>query len=180
MRESLVGWPLGFRLCRGGSCIDQVFGNFAENVFLCFVGELATGQLLANHALAIDERDVRYERWTDHQAKLHECHGGELVRFSHWKGWLELSDELRDVGFGVDRRFQHFEAFGSKLVFEATQNLSGFLAVRSSAENEGHAQHFAAVAGDQRLFPVRKLDGEFGCFAWDVGGESGAQEGQCG
>ena len=145
-----------------------------------FVGELATGQLAANHALAIHERDVWHERGTDHQAELHECHGGELVRFPDWKGWLELRDELRNVGLGVDGRLQHFEAFWSKLILEATQNLSGFLAVRSSAEDEGHAQHFAAVAGDQRLFAVRKLDGEFGCFAWDVGGESGAQEGQCG
>ena len=145
-----------------------------------FVGELATCQLPANHALPIDERDVRHERGADHQAELHKCHRGELVRFSNWKGWLELRDELRDIGLGVDGRFQHFEAFGSKLVFEATQNLSGFLAVRSSAENEGHAQHFAAVAGDQRLFAIRKLNGEFGCLAWDVGGESGAYEGQRG
>jgi hypothetical protein len=147
---------------------------------LRFVGKLGTGQLRANHALPIDERDVRHERWTDHQAKLHEFHRGDLVRFPDWKGWLELRDELRDVGFGVDGRFQHFEALWSKLVLEATQNLSGFLAVWSSAEDESHAQHFTAVARDQRLFAIRKLDGELGRFAWDVGGESGAQEGQCG
>jgi hypothetical protein len=177
MRDSLVRLPLGFRLRRGGSFSDQVFGNLAENLFLRFVGKLGTGQLPANHALPIDESDVRHERGTDHQAELHEFHRGNLVCLSHWKWRLELQDELRDIGLGIDCRFQYFEARWSKLLLEATQNLSGFLAVRSSAEDEGHAQHFAAVAGDQRRFAVRKLDSEFGCLAWDVGGESGAQEG---
>jgi len=85
-----------------------------------------------------------------------------------------LCDELLDVGVGIDGAFQYFETFWSKLLLKATQNLSGFLAMRSSGEDESQAQNFATVAGDERLFAVGELYGVFGRFAWNVGGKGSA------
>lgn len=142
------------------------------------VAKVAAGELRSNVPRAIDEGDVGYERWTDHQADLHEVERVELAGRSYWKGWLKLCDELRDIGLGIDGPFEYLETFWSKLLFEATQNLSGFLAVWSSGEDECQAQNFAAVAGDQRLFAVGELDGKFGRFSGNVGGESGGEERQ--
>ena len=135
------------------------------------VTKISAGELRTNGPLAIDEGDVGNEGWTDHQADLHEVERVELAGHSYWKGWLELRDELLDVGVGIDGAFQYFETFWSKLFLKATQNLSGFLAMRSSGEDESQAQNFAAVAGDQRLFTVRELYAKFGRFAGNVGGE---------
>lgn len=156
--------------------IEKFLGIFTENFVQRLVGNIPAGQLRANDALAIDERDVGNERWTDHQAELHEVERVELAGNSYWKGRLKLLDEERDVGVGIDRPFQYFEAFWSKLLLKATQNLSGFLAVRSSGEDESQAQDFAAVAGDQRRFAVRKFDGKFGRFSRNVGGENSGYE----
>jgi hypothetical protein len=131
--------------------------------------------LHANHSFAIDERDVGHEG-TDHETELHEVHGVHLGGNSDGKGRLKLPDEEGKVGFGIDGRFQNFETFWSKLPLNATQNLSGFLAMRSSGEDESQAQNFAAVAGDKRLFIVRELYAKFGRFAWKVGGKGGAEE----
>lgn len=139
-----------------------------------FVGKISAGELRANHPLAIDEGDVGNEGWTDHRADLHEVERVELAGHSYWKGWLELRDELLDVGVGIDGAFQYFETFWSKLLLKATQNLSGFLAMRSSGEDESQAQNFATVAGDERLFAVGELYGVFGRFAWNVGGKGSA------
>ncbi len=139
-----------------------------------FVGKISAGELRANHPLAIDEGDVGNEGWTDHRADLHEVERVELAGHSYWKGWLELCDELLDVGVGIDGAFQYFETFWSKLLLKATQNLSGFLAMRSSGEDESQAQNFATVAGDERLFAVGELYGVFGRFAWNVGGKGSA------
>jgi hypothetical protein len=83
-----------------------------------------------------------------------------------------LPDEERKVGVRIKRSFQDFKPFWPELLLNATQNLSGFLAVRSSGEDEREAQNLAAVAADLRLCAVRELDGEFRRFTWNVRGES--------
>jgi hypothetical protein len=84
---------------------------------------------------------------------------------------LILPDEERQVGVRIERAFQDFKPFWPELLLNATQNLSGFLAVRSSGEDERQAQDFAPVAAHLRLFAIRELDGEFRRFAWNIGGE---------
>ncbi len=140
-----MGGSLGFGF-GGGRFVYQFCGDIAENFLLCRVAEISAGELGANYSLAIDERDVGHER-PDYRAELHEFHGGQLVHFSNWKGRLELPEERWNVGVRIDGAFQYFETFWSQLFLKATQNLSGFLAVRSRGEDECQAQHLALVAG---------------------------------
>ena len=52
---------------------------------------------------------------------------------------MELPDEIGDVRILVDAAFHYFETSRTQIVLYATQNLSGFLAVRSSGEDERQA-----------------------------------------
>jgi hypothetical protein len=85
-----------------------------------------------------------------------------------------LPDKENKIGICIERPLQNIEAFWPEFLLNATQNLSGFLAVRSSGEDERQAQDFAAVARDQRLFAIRELHGKLGCFSRKFGGEGGA------
>jgi hypothetical protein len=91
-----------------------------------------------------------------------------------------LPDKELKIGIGVNRAFQNFETLWSELLLDATQNLSGFLAVRSGGEDQRQAQDFASVARYQRLFAIRELHGKFGRFSWKFGGRGGAEECQRG
>jgi hypothetical protein len=173
-----VGRSFGFGFA-GGGFVYQFFGNVAESFLLCRVAKISAGELGANHSFAIKERDVGHE-CPDYRANLHEFQGGQLIHFANWKGRLELADEGWNVGVRIEGAFQYLEAFGSKLLFKATQNLSGFLAVRSSGEDERQAQHLALVAGHQRLFAIRQVHRKFRGWAWNVGGEGGGEERQRG
>jgi hypothetical protein len=169
-----VGRSLSFGF-PAGRFAYQLFGYIAKSLLLCRVAKISAGELVANHSLAINEGDVGHER-SDYRTNLHEFHGRQLIHLAYWKGRLELPDERRDIGVGIEGAFQHFETFGSKLLFNATQNLSGFLAVRSTGEDKRQAEHLAFVAGHQHLFAIRKLHGNFGRLAWNVGGEGGTEE----
>jgi hypothetical protein len=50
---------------------------------------------------------------------------------------MELPDEIGNVRILVYGGFQYFETPPAQLVLYATQNLSGFLAMWSSGDNEG-------------------------------------------
>jgi len=166
---------LALRLGRTRTFVDKFFGILTENLFQSLVGNITARELSANDPLAIDERDVGHES-TDHRTDLHEVQRVQLVRHSHRKGRLKLLDEEREIRVGIEGALHNFEAFWSEILLNATQNLSGFLAVRSTGEDEGHAQNFTAITGNQRLFPVRELHAKFGRLSWNVGREGGAEE----
>jgi hypothetical protein len=166
---------LGLRLGRMRTFVDKFLGVLTENIFQGLVGNIPASKLSANDPLAIDERDVGHES-TDHRTDLHEIQRVQLVRHAHRKRRQELALEELKIGLGIEGAFQNFEAFWSKILLNATQNLSGFLAMRSSGEDEGQAQNFAAIARNQRLSAVRKLHGQFGRLAWNVSGEGGAEK----
>jgi hypothetical protein len=173
-----VGRSFGFGFT-GGGCVHQFLGNVPESFLLCRVAKISAGELVANHSFAINEGDVGDEG-AHYRADLHEFQGGQLVYFADWKSRLELADERRNVGVGIEGAFQYLKTFGAKLFYKATQNLSGFLAVRSTGEDECQAQHLALVAGHQHLFAIRKVHGKLGRLAWKVGGEGGAEKRQRG
>ena len=86
---------------------------------------------------------------------------------------MELLHKSRNVRVLVNRRFHHGETFGPQILFNATQDLSGFLAVRSSGEDKDQTQHFALVLADEKLLAALKRDDELWRFARDLDGGGG-------
>jgi hypothetical protein len=67
----------------------------------------------------------------------------------------------------VDGRFEHLKTFRLQLVFNATQDLSGFLAVRSSGEYKHQAKDFAAIFAHVQRLSTGELDHEIRGWPWD-------------
>ena len=78
---------------------------------------------------------------------------------------MELPDEIGNVRILVDGAFHDFKTTRTQIGLDATQNLSGFLAVRSSEDDEGQTDHLPAQTAQQELLAIGQLDHELGGLA---------------
>jgi hypothetical protein len=174
---------LGLRFRRGfrrGLACGQKLGYLGANVLLLLIVEelrVRSRVLRANHSLLINEHDERNERPL-RARPLQVVKRGESAGPAHRKRRVELFDERRNVGILINRCFQDLKAFWAEFLLNATQDLSGFLAVRSSGENEYEAQYLASVLTHQRLRSVRQLHDELRRFARNLRRYSTSQ-GRC-
>lgn len=99
-------------------------------------------------------------------------------RLSNGKRRIVGLDEIGNITVLIHGSYSDFKSFGLQILCYATQDLSGFLAVRSSGQDERQAQYFAAVTAHQELLAVGKLDHEFRRLPGNLSGECGAGE-QC-
>ena len=169
--EQLVGRTLRLQELQRFLAQQLVRLRFIQDFIRAYV-------LSANGSGAVDENHVRHKGQPLCGVELHVLDRVLLVGLSHWEGRIEALNEIRDVGIVIERAGHDGKSLGTQFLLNATQDLSGFLAVRSSGENEQEAHYFAAVAAEEHLFSVGRLDGEFRRFARNLRGE-GAGRQQC-
>ena len=139
---------------------------------------IAAGELRSNFALTVDQEHKRNER-PHHGAELHVTERRHVVRRPDRERRVELTNESGDIGVGIDRRLDYFQSSRRQVFVNATQNLSGFLAVRSSGEDEDQAQDLASILAHQKLLATLQLHDELGRFPRKVGsGEHPRYQGQ--
>jgi hypothetical protein len=91
---------------------------------------------------------------------LHILQSAHSTGGPHWKGSTVFLDKARDVGIIIHRSLDHGKAFRPQILFNATQDLSGSLAVWSSSENENQAQDLALVIAHFGLLAACELNDE--------------------
>ena len=147
----------------GGGASLTSFSAFSPRIFLLrLVGEISAGELRANHALAIDERDVGHKGAGLTGLICMNSMAASWSAFPTGKVGWNCRMNAGMFASGLRAPSSTSKPFGPSRLLNATQNLSGFLAVRSSSEDERQTQHFAAVAGDQRLSAIRKCTANSG------------------
>lgn len=135
---------------------QQFLGLGPKMGVLIIIEELLVqaGVLRANHALAIDEN----HQWNQGPLALRPLQILERPRSAgrpYREERIEALDEAGDVGILVNCSLYHLKTPGPQILFDATQDLSGFLAVGSSSENKGEAQDLAAIVAYADLLAVQ-------------------------
>jgi len=127
--------------------------------------------------LAVNEEHVGHKVALE-RIELQVFDDGLIVGFAERPFCTVFRGKLDRIGAFVYRAFQDSKALRLKFRIEATQNLSGELAMRSSAENQQHTEHLAAVLAHQGLVAVGERDGKFRRFAGHFRGveDTGAEQ----
>src|SRR5579883_1964302 len=166
-------------LFRGGTSFvsQQLLSELANMLVLQIVVEkfLVLARILRpNHALTVDENHQRNQRALVGRP-LEIFQRSFPARGAYGERRLEALDEPRQVRVLVHRCLYYRKAFRTEVLLNATQDLSGFLAVRSGGQNEDQAQYLAPVLAHQQLLVLAYIDDELGRFARNLDCEQGCR-----
>src|ERR1700680_1035784 len=154
---------------RRGAFSEELLGLRANVlVHLLLIEEVGIGAavLRANDPLAVHEHH-QWNQWALVGRPFQVLQRSPRVRGSDREGRLVLRDKSRNVGILVDGRFEHLKTLRLQLVFNATQDLSGFLAVRSSGQYKDQAKDLAAIVAHLQRLSTGELEHEIRGWPWD-------------
>jgi hypothetical protein len=156
---------------------EQLLRLFADIRLLRFAEKCGVhaSELCANRSGTIDK---------DHKRNKGPLTGGPLqilqclrtTGLSNGERRIVGFDEFGNVAVLIDGRFNDLKSLGLQIFCDATQDLSGFLAVRSSGENEYQAQYFAVITAHQQILAVGKVNHELRRLPRKLSRECGAGE----
>lgn len=125
---------------------------------------LCAGVLITYIALAVDHNEIRHVGLFGRtHLKIVACLHG--IGDSDRERRLENHVERGYIGARIDRGFNDLKSFGAKFRLNATQDLSGFLAMRSRGKDERQTDDLPVVRADVHSSPIGKRDRNIGGLA---------------